>query len=180
MFVFWPRSPRSVSPRRAAEIIAALPSRLTTVGVFVDESVDAIREVVAQTGVGVVQLHGTESPADATALGWPVLRAMTADQADVVCAAWPSDTMFLVDTIDPEQRGGTGTTVNWRQAAAVARNWRVVLAGGLTPLNVAEAIATVRPFGVDVSSGVEDGPGVKNPDKVTRFLANAHAAFQQP
>lgn len=179
-FVFWSRSLRRVSPQRAADIIAALPSSLTTVGVFVDESVDGIRDVVAKTGISLVQLHGDEVPGHAKALGWPVLRAITVDQAEQACAAWPPATTFLVDAVDLEQRGGTGTTVDWRRAASVAREWRIVLAGGLTPLNVAEAIGTVRPFGVDVSSGVEDAPGVKNSDKVARFLANARAAFQQP
>jgi phosphoribosylanthranilate isomerase len=82
-----------------------------------------------------------------------------------------------MDAADPLRRGGTGTTVDWQQAAAAARNLRVVLAGGLTPDNVAAAIDTVRPFGVDVSSGVEDAPGVKNQDKVARFLASARSAF---
>jgi phosphoribosylanthranilate isomerase len=83
-----------------------------------------------------------------------------------------------MDAADRVRRGGTGTTVDWQRAAAVARGRRVVLAGGLTPDNVAAAIQTVRPFGVDVSSGVEDAPGVKNQDKVARFLASARSAFE--
>ena len=84
-----------------------------------------------------------------------------------------------MDTADPVRRGGTGTTIDWRQAASAARGRRIVLAGGLTPDNVADAIVTVRPFGVDVSSGVEDAPGVKNADKVARFLASARSAFEE-
>ena len=178
-FVFWPGSPRQIAPQRAAEIIAALPSRVTPVGVFVNGSVEEIRDVVASTGITTVQLHGDE-PADyAAALGWPVMKAVNVDEAERTCAAWPAGTTFLVDASDPVRRGGTGTLVNWERAARIARDRKVVLAGGLTPANVADAIAAVRPYGVDVSSGVEDAPGVKNSDKVTRFLASARSAFEQ-
>ena len=178
-FVFWPRSPRCISPERAAEIIAALPPGVDAVGVFVNETVEGIRAVVAQTGIGTIQLHGDEAPAYADALGWPVLRAITVEQAEQASAAWPPETIFLMDAADPVRRGGTGSTIDWQQAASAARGRRIVLAGGLTPDNVADAIGTVRPFGVDVSSGVEDAPGVKNPDKVARFLASARSAFEQ-
>lgn len=178
-FVFWPGTPRYVSPEQAAGIIAALPPTLTTVGVFVNESVDGIKAVVAKTGISAIQLHGDERPVYAEALGRPVLRALTVDEAERTCSAWPPDTTFLVDAADPVRRGGTGNTVDWDRAAAVARGWRVVLAGGLTPANVAEAIHAVRPFGVDVASGVEESPGVKDFDKVARFLANARHAFEE-
>jgi phosphoribosylanthranilate isomerase len=141
--------------------------------------VDGIRAVVAQTGIGVIQLHGDEAPVYADALGWQVLRAVTLDQAEKASAAWPPETTFLMDATDPARRGGTGLHVDWQQAASVARARRIVLAGGLTPDNVADAIGTVRPFGVDVSSGVEDAPGVKNSDKVARFLASARSAFEK-
>ena len=177
-FVFWPHSPRYVALDRAREIIAELPSGTTTVGVFVNEPVDAIRAVVARTGINAVQLHGDEPPAYAAALGWPVFRALTVADAAAAHDAWPEETAFLLDTIDPVRRGGTGETVDWSRAAAIARTRRVVLAGGLTPLNVADAIGAVRPFGVDVSSGVEKSPGVKNCDKVARFLENARHAFE--
>ena len=177
-FVFWPHSPRYVTPARAREIIAELPSGTTTVGVFVNESVDGIRALVARTGINTVQLHGDESPAYADALEWPIFRALTVADADETGEAWPKETTFLLDTIDPVRRGGTGATVDWSRAAGIAQARRVVLAGGLTPLNVAEAIGAVRPFGVDVSSGVEQSPGVKNFDKVARFLENARHAFE--
>lgn len=176
-FVFWEKSPRWVSPEQAAAIIAELPPAMTTVGVFVNEPVEGIRAVVAQTGIRAVQLHGDEPPAYAAAVGCPVFRAVEVDEADRTCPAWPAETTFLVDTLDPVRRGGTGMAVDWDRAAALARGWRVVLAGGLTPGNVAEAIAAVRPFGVDVASGVEEAPGVKDFDKVARFLANARNAF---
>ncbi len=91
--------------------------------------------------------------------------------------AWPPETTLLMDAADPVRRGGTGLTIDWARAAALARERRIVLAGGLTPENVGEAIRAVRPYGVDVSSGVEDSPGVKNVDKVERFLAGARGAF---
>jgi phosphoribosylanthranilate isomerase len=176
-FVFWPQSPRYIPPERAAGIIASLPPDVDAVGVFVNESVDGIRGIVATTGISAVQLHGDEPPDYAAALGWPVLKAITVGEAEGAAGAWPAETTFLMDAADPVRRGGTGMTVDWQRAAAAARGRRVVLAGGLTPDNVAAAITTVRPFGVDVSSGVEDAPGVKNQDKVARFLASARSAF---
>jgi phosphoribosylanthranilate isomerase len=176
-FVFWRRSPRYVTPERAAEIIAELPSSITTVGVFVNEPIEAIGQIVATSGVTAVQLHGDEPPAYADALAWPLLRSATLDEAADIAAAWPPDTMLLLDAADPVRRGGTGAVIDWQRAAAIARTRRVVLAGGLTPLNVADAIATVQPYGVDVSSGVESAPGVKDFAKVTRFLANARTAM---
>jgi phosphoribosylanthranilate isomerase len=178
-FVFWPRSPRNVRPDHAAEIIAGLPSNVTPVGVFVDEEIDTMREVIARTGIKVVQLHGDEPPVYAAALELPLLRAVTIDEAPDVADAWPADTTLLLDAIDPLLRGGTGQTIDWNRAAALARRTRVVLAGGLTALNVSEAIAAVRPFGVDVSSGVEAAPGIKDSAKVARFLERAQAAFEQ-
>jgi phosphoribosylanthranilate isomerase len=178
-FVFWPHSPRYVPPEKAGEIIRELPSNVTTVGVFVNEPVDGIRGAVAKSGITTVQLHGDEPPVYADALGYQVIRAVDLDEAPISCPAWPPDTLFLVDAIDCVRRGGTGETVDWMRAANLAREWRVVLAGGLTPENVADAIATVRPFGVDVSSGVEASPGVKDFDKVARFLANARSAFDE-
>jgi phosphoribosylanthranilate isomerase len=176
-FVFWPGSPRYVAPERAAEIISGLPPSVMTVGLFVNEPVEGIRAVMTKTRIRVVQLHGDEQPAVAEALGQPVIRAMDVAAADT-CPEWPADTTFLVDAVDPVRRGGTGVAVDWKRAATLARDWRVVLAGGLTPQNVAEAISAVRPYGVDVSSGVEEAPGVKDPDKVARFLANARDAFE--
>jgi len=178
-FVFWPHSPRFVTPERAREIIAELPSSIVSVGVFVNESVDGIRDVAARTGITTVQLHGDEPPVYADALQWPVVRSVTVEDADDTCSAWTAGTVFLVDAVDPVRRGGTGGRVDWKRAAALARDRRVVLAGGLTAENVAHAIASVRPFGVDVSSGVEQSPGVKDFDKVARFVANARSAFEE-
>jgi phosphoribosylanthranilate isomerase len=135
--------------------------------------------VVAATGMTTVQLHGEEPPSYGAALGVPVLRVVDVERADVMCEGWPPETLFIVDAADPVRRGGTGRLVNWEGAAALARRRPIVLAGGLSDANVGEAIAAVGPYGVDVASGVEEAPGVKNRDKVARFLARARSAFEQ-
>jgi phosphoribosylanthranilate isomerase len=176
-FVLWDKSPRAVTVDRATEIIAKLPSHVMTVGVFVNEPIDSIRSTAKRAGLTAVQLHGDEPPAYADALDWPVIRAVSVSEIDRVADAWSVDTALLVDNIDPVRRGGTGAAVDWSRAAAVAKTRRIVLAGGLTPDNVASAIRAVRPFGVDVSSGVESAPGVKDFGKITQFISNARLAF---
>jgi phosphoribosylanthranilate isomerase len=176
-FVFWPDSPRYIAPERAARIVRELPSTVTAVGVFVNQAVDEIARVAALAGIGTIQLHGDEPPQYGTTLRWPVWRAMSLAAVNGSLEALPLDTTILLDAHDPVRRGGTGQPIDWAQAAEVARLRRVVLAGGLTPENVQQAIATVRPFGVDVSSGVEEAPGVKNPDKVAQFLERARAGL---
>lgn len=176
-FVFWPRSPRFVDPWRAAAIIKELPGTVTAVGVFVNQPVDDIQRIVATTGITAIQLHGDEPAAYAGALAWPVWRAVALQHAEATLPTWPDTTTILLDAHDTVLRGGTGRTIDWTAAARVAATRRVVLAGGLTPDNVQDAIVTVRPEGVDVSSGVEEAPGVKDLDKVARFLERAHAAF---
>ena len=178
-FVLWPKSPRAVTVDRAAEIIAELPSHVMTVGVFVNEPVDSIRYAADHAHLTAVQLHGDEPPAYADALDWPVIRAVSVGEIDAAADAWSAGTALLVDNIDPVRRGGTGDAIDWTRAAGVAKTRRVVLAGGLTPENVAAAIRAVHPFGVDVSSGVEAAPGVKDLDKVTQFISNARLAFEE-
>jgi len=178
-FVLWSKSPRAVTVDRAAEIIAELPSHVMTVGVFVNEPVDSIRSAAERAHLTAVQLHGDEPPAYADALDWPVIRAVSVGEIDVAADAWSTDTALLLDNIDPVRRGGTGGAIDWSRAAGVAKTRRVVLAGGLTPENVATAIRAVHPFGVDVSSGVEAAPGVKDLDKVTQFISNARLAFEE-
>jgi phosphoribosylanthranilate isomerase len=176
-FVFWKGSPRYIEPDRAGEIAAALPATVTTVGVFVNEPVDAIRETARVAGLRMVQLHGEETPAYVEQIDQPVMRAVTLDTMVETTKTWPADTTLLLDSTDPSRRGAGRAAVNWPRAAVITRGRRVVLAGGLTPDNIEEAIVTVRPIGVDVASGVELAPGVKDLDKVARFLANAQAAF---
>jgi phosphoribosylanthranilate isomerase len=176
--VFWPNSPRCVDLGAAAEIVAAVPAGVLPVGVFVNAPTADVTETAERVGLGAVQLHGDEPPASVSGLRWPVWRSATVADAKAVREAWPPGTLLVLDAADPERRGGTGTRVDWVAAARVARGGPVVLAGGLTPANVAEAVATVRPRGVDVSSGVESAPGVKDSDKVTRFVEQARRALE--
>jgi phosphoribosylanthranilate isomerase len=171
--VFAPGSPRCVSADRARDIVEAVPADVPVVGVFVNASLEEIVAIVAHSGIRVVQLHGDEPERYAAALKMPLLRAAG---VDVPIERWPTATLLL-DAVSGAERGGTGRRVDWTQAADIARRRKTVLAGGLTPANVAEAIATVRPFGVDVSSGVEASPGRKDHGKVTEFIENARKAF---
>jgi phosphoribosylanthranilate isomerase len=171
--VFAPSSPRRVSADTARDIVEAVPAQVPVVGVFVNAPLEEIVAVVAHTGIRVVQLHGDEPERYAAALKMPLLRAAG---VDVALDSWPTATLLL-DATSAAQRGGTGLRVDWEKAAVVASRRKTVLAGGLTPDNVAEAIASVRPFGVDVSSGVEASPGRKDRDKVSRFLENARKAY---
>jgi phosphoribosylanthranilate isomerase len=176
-FVFWKGSPRYIEPVRAGEIAAALPISVTTVGVFVNEPIDSIRETARRAGLRMVQLHGEETPSFVEQIEQPIMRAVTLDTLNDTAQTWPAETTLLLDSTDPSRRGAGRAAVDWSRAALITRDRRVVLAGGLTPDNIEEAIVTVRPMGVDVASGVESAPGVKDLDKVTRFLTNARAAF---
>jgi phosphoribosylanthranilate isomerase len=178
-FVLWSRSPRAITAECVARISAELPSHVMRVGVFVNESVESIRSIAERAHLTAIQLHGDEPPAYAEALDWPVFRAVSVTDLNAASEAWPPEIPLLVDNIDPVRRGGTGAVIDWSQAAAVAQRRRVVLAGGLTADNVASAIRAVRPFGVDVSSGVEAAPGVKDLSKVTQFIENARLAFEE-
>jgi phosphoribosylanthranilate isomerase len=148
------------------------------VGVFVDAPPDDVAVVAARAGLDAIQLHGGESVDVYESLGLRILRVVSvADEADAKAAtALPAHVTPLVDAVDPVRRGGTGTTVDWTRAATVSRRRPIVLAGGLTPENVGEAIARVRPWGVDVASGVESSPGVKSADRLRAFFASVRAA----
>jgi phosphoribosylanthranilate isomerase len=172
-FVFWPRSPRITRPGSARAISRALPALVTRVGVFVDQSVDEVWTIVDDAGLDVVQLHGDESPGAYLDIGVRVIKAVALDAADSVERALrlPPDVSLLVDASDRDRRGGTGHLANWDRAARVAAERPILLAGGLTADNVAAAIRHVRPWGVDVSSGVESAPGIKDPERVKAFFA---------
>ena len=172
-FVFWPRSPRYITPDKAAIIISELQGNVQAVGVFVDQAPGEILRIISETGVSMVQLHGDESSNHAERIQLPLLKAMTLENAVETMAKWPEPTTMLLDANDAVKRGGTGRRIDWVRAAEVASCRRVILAGGLTDTNIEEAIRTVRPYGVDVSSGVEDSPGVKNLNKLTCFLDRA-------
>ena len=166
-FVFWPDSPRFIDPDSARAIVATLPPAVIPVGVFVNQSREYVNEVAAKVSLGAVQLHGDESVEYARAMTRPVFKAVAlAEASEEAIDAWPLETMMLLDVHDPVRRGGTGRIVDWGRASTVARRRPVILAGGLTPENVGEAISRVGPSGIDVSSGVESSPGLKDPDKL--------------
>jgi len=174
-FVFWPDSPRYVDPYRARAIRAALPPFVTAVGVFVNQPVEYVSGVASLVRLGAVQLHGDETPQYASLLSAPIVKALpltTLGESDL--AAWPDETMVLLDVHDPVKRGGTGRTIDWAAAAGISARRRIVLAGGLTPDNVADAVARVRPFGIDVSSGVEVSPGIKDHRRVRALFEALH------
>ncbi|MBI5368723.1 MAG: phosphoribosylanthranilate isomerase [Planctomycetes bacterium] len=172
-FVFWPRSPRVVTPERVRTIGAGLPRRVLKVGVFVDASAAEIRAVAAAAGLDRVQLHGAESPEFAVALGLPCWKALRVrgDEARAEVARFrPVVEHVLLDAYVEGAVGGTGRTFNWEIAARAAADGPILLAGGLTPENVAAALTRVHPAGVDVSSGVESAPGIKDAAKVRAFI----------
>ena len=175
-FNLWPGSPRVIAPhvaRAAARAARTIEPGVKLVGVFVDAPVAQVLDAVAALGLDVVQLHGDEPPADGAALAargvlvWKAIAIAGPDDLARI-AAWPA-AAHVLDARSPG-KGGSGQVIDWSLAAqAVAAGHRVVLAGGLTPTNVATAIAQVRPFAVDVASGVERAPGDKDPLKVTQF-----------
>jgi phosphoribosylanthranilate isomerase len=168
-FIFWPDSPRFIDPYRARRIAAVLPPFVSTVGVFVNQPKDYIDGVANVVRLSVIQLHGDEPPSFAALLSRPVLKAVTGIDAPTL-GIWPPRVTLLVDAHDPIRRGGTGAGADWTAAASLARQRRVVLAGGLTPDNVADAIAAVHPFGIDVSSGVESSPGIKDQRRIAALF----------
>ncbi|MFI6179631.1 phosphoribosylanthranilate isomerase [Nonomuraea sp. NPDC051191] len=163
------RSPRRVTPERAAELAAAIPAHVLTVGVFRGEAPETVRAAALASGVRAVQLHGNHPHADFTALkdlGRPLVRAVDA-AADLRCGAHDED-LLIVDAPRP----GSGEPWDW--AAVRGRpSGRWMLAGGLDPSNVAEAVEAAGPWGVDVSSGVETAPGVKDSALIRAFLRAA-------
>jgi phosphoribosylanthranilate isomerase len=172
-FVFWRESPRFIDPYRARAIAATLPPFVASVGVFVDQPIDYVSGVASLVPLCAVQLHGRESPEYAGRLGRPVIKALTLDDP---LDGWAMRHTILLDAHDPVRRGGTGRTIDWAAAAALTARRPTLLAGGLAPENVAEAIARTRPFGIDVSSGVERSPGVKDPLRLRALFEAIHAS----
>ena len=171
-FVCWPGSPRFVEPESVAAIAGVLPPFVTTVGVFVNQARATVSRVVERTGIQVVQLHGDEGADDWVGFERSIIKAIGVGASFNAGSlqAWPEAITVLLDTADEARRGGTGRTIDWDMARQVAATRRTILAGGLRADNVAEAIRHIRPYGVDVSSGVEARPGVKDRDRLTAFM----------
>ena len=169
-FVFAP-SPRQISPEAAREIIRSIPPFITMVGVFVDEPADRVREIVRFCKLDAVQLHGNESPDYIAGLGMPAIKGFRVkNKVTIDCIYQFKLKWFLLDTYMPGTAGGSGRSFDWTIAADAARLGRMILAGGLTADNVTTALATVRPYAVDVSSGVEIAPGKKDHGKIQQFI----------
>ncbi len=173
---FAPESPRLLGLDRAREIVRAVGSRVEWVGVFVDAEPDFLRRAQDLVGLDWLQLHGSESRADVQAWGGRAFKALRIGEArDVdVALGYPGDRL-LVDAKVSGAKGGTGETFDWSLLAPLSQR-RVVLAGGLKPENVAEAIRLVKPFGIDTASGVESVPGRKDHARVLAFVRRARAA----
>ena len=171
-FVFWPQSGRYVKPAVAASIARLVPD-VVTVGVFVDSSVEEVHEVADEVGLTSVQLHGDEPDDMYTQLSYNVIRAIGVEGEKTIAKVdrVPQDVMVLLDVHDRVQRGGTGQTVDWDVAATIAAKRQIFLAGGLRPDNIAAAIRGVRPYGIDVSSGVELSPGIKEVGKLASLFS---------
>lgn len=175
----WPGSKRCVTVEAARAIAEALPASVAAVGVFVDPTRDEVLRAAERAGLDTIQLHGDEPPELAAALPFPVLKAIRVGGRDALALLARYEVeAFLLDAPSPGY-GGSGATFDWDIAAEAARTARVILAGGLVPGNVAEAIRRVRPCAVDVASGVERAPGVKDPEKLTAFMKAAKAVKEQ-
>ncbi len=171
-FVFYPPSPRYVEAGEAASIIRSLPPFITTVALFVNADRETIAEVLGETGIDLIQFHGNECPDYCAEHGRPWIKAVRMkDDVDLdkVARDYAGARALLLDAYRPGVPGGTGEAFDWRRIP-VELAGRIVLAGGLTPDNVADAVRQVRPYAVDVSGGVEVEKGIKDADKIKRFM----------
>lgn len=175
-FVLWPDSPRQVSFTQAAALIDTLPDSVTPVGVFVRPSDDDLSRGI-DAGVRVVQVHGQDTAPEGTRCDVWMAAAL---REGGLPPGVDRSRVLLLDAHDPARHGGTGRTIDWAAAARVAATRRVMLAGGLSAANVADAIRRVRPVGVDVASGIEDAPGVKNSAAMRAFVAAVREADRCP
>ncbi|MES2353708.1 MAG: phosphoribosylanthranilate isomerase [Pseudomonadota bacterium] len=174
--VFYPPSPRHIAISKAIDICGALPPFITTVGLFVDADASDIQAILSEVPIDLLQFHGEESPAYCLQFGKPYLKAvrMKPDLNLVQYAAiYKSAKALLLDTYMPGKPGGTGATFDW-SLIPKQLPLPIVLSGGLTPANIGEAVKTVRSWAVDVSSGVEASPGIKDAVKISEFIKGIH------
>jgi phosphoribosylanthranilate isomerase len=173
-FNFYRSSPRYIEPREAGRIVRGLPHRVVKVGVFVDETAETVGEIVETAGLDAVQLHGRERPALVRRLAAlrPVIKVFRVRPgfSSARFRSYPEAAAFLLDGFRPGLPGGTGARFDWTVARRAAHYGPIILAGGLAPENVAEAIVSVHPYAVDVCSGVETRPGKKDPAKVRELM----------
>ena len=174
-FIFYPRSPRYVQPEAAREIIKRVPPYVSKVGVFVDEDPQRVHDTIAFTGIDTLQLHGQEDPQYCGRFTVSVVKAFRVgpQTPPIEFDRYPASG-FLLDTWDKDSAGGTGKTFDWSIArrACLAHD-NIILAGGLGPTNLLEALEAVGPYGVDLNSGIEVKPGIKNPHKMREAVTVA-------
>ncbi|MBI1824079.1 MAG: phosphoribosylanthranilate isomerase [Nitrospirae bacterium] len=170
-FIFYPKSPRVISYRQAGEIVRALPPFVSAVGVFVNESADKIREAAKVASLSHVQLHGEESPLFCENLGLSVIKAFRISvPEDLDPIKNFAVRGILLDSYQRGEFGGTGIPFDWKMLNRFSSSKPVILSGGLNPDNIREAIEQYTPNAVDVSSGVEKSPGIKEREKMKRFI----------
>jgi phosphoribosylanthranilate isomerase len=177
-FVFYKKSPRHVSPKVVKSIVANLPPFVLPIGVFVNEEAQVVRDIMDACGLALAQIHGDETADYCESLGRPVIRGICLRDRNTFMAMAEYKGRarvrgFVLDAYSETAYGGTGTIANWSLAKEAAQSFSFLLAGGLTPDNVQEAIQKVQPYGVDVSSGVEARPGKKDPAKIQAFIQAA-------
>lgn len=174
-FVFVNESPRSLAPDHAARLIRRMPPFVMAVGLFMDAAPGEVEEVLRRTPLHLLQFHGREDEEFCRQFGLPYMKAVPMGSTDSIaefCDGFASASAFVLDSHSSGELGGTGKTFAWDTIPG-SLGRPVLLAGGLTPENVARAVAEVRPFAVDVSSGIEAAPGVKDAGKMKRFVAKA-------
>lgn len=178
-FIFHPESPRSITSNTAGNIISSLPPFIVTVGVFVDMGKSEVCEIASHAGLNIIQLHGSESPEEYVSCRKVIKSIRVKDLTDLeVISGYEAASAILLDTYSPNMIGGTGQKFNWEIAVEAKKFGRIILAGGLTPENVEEAVKMVRPYGIDVASGVEDAQtGRKDHKKLKLFIERAQKAF---
>ena len=170
-FIFYKMSPRNISQKEAKEIILQLPPFIETVGVFVNETSDKINRIAEQCKLNSIQLHGEESPALCRRVKRKVIKAFRVKNADSLKSITSYDVSgFLLDSYNDGSKGGSGQVFDWNLALRVKKQGPVILAGGLNPYNIFTAIHRVKPYGVDVCSGVEKSPGIKDHEKIREFI----------
>jgi phosphoribosylanthranilate isomerase len=177
-FMFYDQSPRHIAVVDAAKITRTLPASILRVGVFVNPPEELVFRAIGECGLNLLQFHGDESPAYCTQFGLMSMKAFRIRDSDslITLKDYPTDA-WLLDSCSSKSLGGTGEKFNWDLAVEAKKSGKLIfLAGGLTPANVAEAIRKVRPFGVDVSSGVESTPGKKDANKIRDFISAARSA----
>jgi phosphoribosylanthranilate isomerase len=177
-FVFYPESPRAIIPEEAKKIISSLPPFVTTIGVFVDKSKKELEEITNLTGIDIIQLHGSEPP-EYCNFGKKVIKAIRVKELSDIkpLNRYKNISAFLLDTYSQDVIGGTGHIFNWEIAVEAKRFGRIILAGGLTPENIEEAVKIVLPYAVDVASGVEGNKkGIKDHIKLKLFIERAKNA----